>query len=155
LIQTYDWERFNSFYRDIHPAKDGPQSAALEAALQAHFGLSLDQLEKNFTVFLRQQTVQEADLTDVRLTVALYNTVRRYQQALDPSAYFLTAWLPDGSEMRQRGIVADVLRHPDSAVNQQIESLLVSADASLRAGNYSASEVQIRAANLLLDLLEN
>jgi len=155
LIQTYGWERFNSFYRDIHPAKDGSQSAALEAALQAHFSLSLDQLEKNFTVFLRQQTVPEADLTDVRLTVAFYDTVRRYQQALDPSAYFLAAWLPDGSEMRQRGIVADVLRHPDSVVNQQIESLLVSADASLRAGNYSATEAQIRAANLLLDLLGN
>lgn len=155
MIQTYGWEKYNAMYRDLHPIEGGSESQVLNAALQTHFHLSLDQLEKDFTAFLHRQNVTENDLTDVRLTVAFYDTVRRYQLALDPSAHFLTAWLTDGSDMRQRGIVADYLRHPNAAVNQRIESLLVSADASLRAGNYSASEIDIRAANLLLDLLGN
>jgi hypothetical protein len=155
MIQTYGWERYNAFYRDIHPVKSGSQSGALQAALQTHFELSLDQLEENFTSFLRQQTVQQSDRTDVHLTVAFYDTVRRYQQALDPSAYFLTAWLPDTPEMRRRGIVGDYLRHPNSGVNERIESLLIWAEASLRAGDYRAAEADIRAANLLLDLLGN
>jgi hypothetical protein len=155
MIRTYGWERYNGFYRDIHPAKSGSQADALEAALQAHFGLSLEQLEEEFTSFLRRQKVPQADLTDVHLTVAFYDTVRRYQQALDPSAYFLTAWLPDGSEMQRRGIVADYLRHPNSAVNQRVESLLIWAEAGLRTANYSTAEANMRAANLLLDLVEN
>jgi hypothetical protein len=72
---------------------------------------------------------------------------------MDPSAYFLNAWLPDASAMRQRGIVADFVRHPDSGANRQIENLLVSADVQLRAANYNAAEIDIRAINLLLDLL--
>jgi hypothetical protein len=55
--------------------------------------------------------------------------------------------------MRQRGIVADFVRHPDSAINQQVENLLVSADVQLRAANYIGAETNIRAINLLLDLL--
>ncbi len=155
MIQTYGWEDYNAFYRDLHSVQDGTDADVLDTALQAHFNLSLDQLEMEFMAFLRQQTVTEDDLADVRLTVAFYDSVRRYQLALDPSAHFLTAWLPNGDEMRQRKIVADYLRHPLSAANQRIESLLVSADANLRAGKYGAAEVDIRAANLLLDLLRN
>lgn len=154
MVQTYGWERYNAFYRDLHPL-GGSDDGVLNAGLQAHFHLSVDALEKDFIAFLGRQTVTKNDLTDVRLTVAYYDTVRRYQQALDPSAYFLTAWLPDGPDMQKRGIVADYLRHPSSAVNQRIESLLVWTDASLRASNYSAAEADIRAANVLLDLLGN
>lgn len=152
MIQTYGWEKYNAFYRDLHSQKRS-DADVLEAGLKAHFNLSLDQLETAFLAFLRQQTVTEDNLADVRLTVAFYDTVRRYQQMLDPSAYFLTAWLPDESDMQKRGIVADLLRHPQASSNRRIEALLVSADASLRAGNYSLAETQIRAANLLLDLV--
>jgi hypothetical protein len=155
MIQTYGWDKYNAFYRDLHPIQGGADTDVLNAGLEKHFSLSLDQVEKNFTAFLGRQTVTDNDLTDVRLTVAFYDTVRRYQLALDPSAHFLTAWLVDGPDMRQRGIVADYLRHPDSADNQRIESLLVSADASLRAANYGITEVDIRTANLLLDFLGN
>jgi hypothetical protein len=66
--------------------------------------------------------------------------VRRYQQMLDPSAYFLTAWLPGGEQMRQRGIVADYLRRPSTPENIAIEELLVRVDKELRAGNYTEAE---------------
>lgn len=154
MIKTYGWEKYDSFYRDLNPL-GGPNAGVLNAALEAHFNLSLDQLETNFTAWLHQQTFTENDLTDVRLTIAFYDAVRRYQQVLDPSAYFMTAWLPNGDDMRQRGIVADYLRHPVSTVDHQIESLLVSGDASLRAGDYKTSELDIRIVNMLLDVITN
>jgi hypothetical protein len=152
LISAYGRDKFNGFYRDIHPVPGGSQAAALDAAMQIHFKVSLAQLERDFTAFLRQQTVDDATRTDLRLTVAFYDTVRRYQRELVPSAYFLNAWLPDVPEMRQRGIVADLLRSPKSAINQQIETMLVSGDSSLRAGNYTTAETDIRAVNVMLDL---
>jgi hypothetical protein len=154
MVKTYGWEKYNAFYRDLNPL-GGPNAGVLNAGLKAHFNLSLDQLETNFIAWLHQQTVTENDLTDVRLTISFYDAVRRYQQVLDPSAYFMTAWLPDGDDMRERGIVADYLRHPISTIDRQIESLLVSADASLRAGDYKNAELDIRIVNMLLDVITN
>lgn len=91
---------------------------------------------------------------DVGLTVSFYDTVRRYQQVLDPSAYFLTAWLPEGKQMRERGIVADYLRHPQQPENQAIEDLLLQADKELRAGKYLEAKKILSAANDLLDEIE-
>ncbi len=151
LVETYGWERFDAFYRDIHPAPEGTQSAALEAALQVHFGLDLDSLESAFLDFLRSQTVDDSHRADLRLTVAFYDTLRHYQQRYDPSAHFLTAWLPDIPAMRQRGIVADLLRRPREPVNLQIEKLLIAADRDLRAGEYEQAEVRLREVLALLE----
>ena len=154
LITTYGRDGFNDFYRNNHAQKSGSQADALDSALQAHLGLSLDQLDQNFTAYLRQQPTDATARTDMRLTVAFYDTVRRYQRELDPSAYFLNTWLPDVGAMRQRGIVADFLRHPDGLVNRQIEALLVSGDAALRAADYPAVENKINTVNLLLNLFQ-
>lgn len=168
MVETYGWEAFNSFYRDMRPQPSGKQSDAMEAALQAHFGISLDQLEAQWQDSLRALrqpppagTAQDGAIhpdsaarQDVVLTVQFYDTVRRYQQMFDPSAYFRTAWLPDGEEMRKQGITADFLRHPAGAVNIDLETLLVQADASLRAGDYASTQEKIEAAQLMLDRLE-
>jgi hypothetical protein len=151
LVETYGWERFDAFYRDIHPAPQATQSAALEAALDVHFGLDLDSLEAAFLDFLRAQPIDDSHRADLRLTVAFYDTLRHYQQRYDPSAYFLTAWLPDIPTMRQRGIVADLLRRPREPVNAQIEWLLIAADQDLRAGHYAQAESRLRA---VMELLE-
>ena len=91
---------------------------------------------------------------DVMLTVSYYEAVRQYQRLLDPSAYFLTAWLPDGEEMRQRGIVADYLRRPSTRQNLIIEELLIEADRQLRAGNYLAAEKALGQVQRELDLVQ-
>jgi hypothetical protein len=155
LIQTYGWEAFNDFYRHIHPASDGKQSSAINGALQERFGLTFDQLEQNFLAFLRQQTVSDAVREDLRLSIQFYDTVRRYQRMLDASAYYLTAWLPDGVTMRERGIVADYLRHPESAFSVGLETLLVDADRDLRASRYVEMGKLLEAVNATLDLLDN
>lgn len=154
LVNTFGWKPFESFYRDIHPHPSGRQSQAIDAALQSHFGLTLTQLEARFLSSLHRQQVNPDMYDDIRLTVYYYDTVRRYQQLLDPSAYFLTAWLPDAGQMRQRGIVADYLRHPEAPENIALEAMLVEADGDLRAGNYVKAEKTLAQVNDALDQLE-
>ncbi len=153
LVDSYGYERFNTFYRNINAADSHSPSKALDLAWRQHFGTSFEQMEAGFIAYLQAQPYTTTDRSDIYLTVAFYDTVRRYQQAHDPSAYFLTAWLPDINEMRRRDIVADLLRHPDSPINVQVENLLTATDAALRAGNYSLAETNLRATNALLDML--
>jgi hypothetical protein len=90
---------------------------------------------------------------DVVQTVRFYATVRRYQVMFDSSAYFQTAWLPDETQMREKGIVADYLRHPDGPMSRYLETLLVQADASLRAGNYGLAGHILGVVNSLLNVV--
>jgi hypothetical protein len=144
MVQTWGWTRFNNFYRQIEPPAPGKTpSQAVDAALQASLGLSLAQLEADFLAALGRERLTPALLGDVRLTVAYYDAVRLYQQQLDPSAYFMTAWLADGKEMRRRGLTADFLRHPQAPLNIEIESLLLSANALYLVGDYEAAEATL------------
>jgi hypothetical protein len=137
MVGRWGIDAFYQFYRDIHLVQgNNSQAAAINAALLQHFQLTLGELENEFLRYLREQPVEPRWEEDVRLSVRFYDTVRRYQQALDPSAYYLTAWLLDSQQMRERGIVADYLRHPSAPENVALETLLVAADGRLRAGDY-------------------
>lgn len=160
MVETWGWEAFSQFYRDIHPAPEstgefqdqlGPQGLAMDAALQDHFGLALQELEERFLDALRQEKLTSDLVDDIRLTVKFYETMRRYQQYLDHSAYFLTAWVPDRKQMRQRGIVAEYLRHPSQPENLVLERRLVVAGAALRSGEYRTVEHLLAEVNALLD----
>lgn len=153
LVDSFGWEAFNSFYRDIHPVPSGLQSDAIDAALQKHFSMTLDQLEADFLDYLQAQPLDLTNIEDLRLTVQFYDTVRRYQQMFDPSAYFETAWLADAVVMRQKNITADYLRKPDGILNQYLEEILVQADSSLRSGDYSGTEQTLKTLNVMLDIL--
>lgn len=155
LVETWGWENFSTFYRDIHAAPDeGSQSIAMEIALQKHFNLSLGALERRFLETLKSQPTSPESIQDVRLTVNYYDTLRRYQQSLDPSAYFLNAWILNGVEMRQRGLIADYMRHPSEINNLVLEIMLQAAGGNLRSANYSELEYLVSAINLVLDALD-
>jgi hypothetical protein len=151
MVKTWGWQPFSSFYRDIHPGNNLSQSAAMERALQAHFGLTLDELEARFIQALRAELVTVSQVDDLQLTVDYYDSVRRYQRLLDPSAYFLYAWLPEPAQMRQRGIVADFLRRPSAPLNQSLETLLGSADQALLAEEYPLAYQLLNSINQVLD----
>jgi hypothetical protein len=153
LIDTYGWDAFNEFYRTIPAPESRTVSAAMDTALQDHFGLSFADLETAYLAYLQSQPFTQDVRTDLQLTVAFFDTVRRYQEALDPSAYFLTAWLPDGSVMRQRGIVADFLRHPEGWDNRLLESLLIRSNRELFSGDYIDTERTLRWTNWLLNII--
>ena len=154
MVNTWGWQAYSAFYRDIHAIPNGTQSDALDAALQAHFELSLEELEANFLAMLRDQEITHETEDDVRLTVDLLDTMRRYQQNLDPSAYFLTAWLPNGPLMREKGLVADLLRRPSTNENIAIEALIVAAHEAMNTADYAFVEDALKAVNAVLDAIE-
>jgi len=155
MVDTWGWDAFSDFYWDVQPDPNGSQVSALETALQEHFGLSLSALEELFLDELLRQDVTPEHIEDVRLTVAFYDSVRRYQEQMDPSAYFLTAWLMDLKEMQKRGIVADYLRRPMATVNLVMEELLVDANQYLVSGEYVAAEQALEILAKALDVQED
>ncbi len=155
LIDSYGWEAFSNLYRDIHREQRDKHSDAIDKALRLHFGISFSELENRFLKMLRATEVTQDHIEDIRLTVEFYDTVRRYQKILDPSAYFLTAWFPDAPAMRQYGIVADLLRHPSELENIALEALLVSADEHLDAADYPEADLVIDAVNIVLEAFDS
>ena len=154
MVDRYGWDAFNNFYRDIHPHPSERQSKAIGKALQAHFGITLQQMESLFKSHLQSIRINPDMQADLILTIEYYDAVRRYQQLLDRSAYFLTAWLPAGEEMRERGIVADYMRRPEYPQNLEIVDLLVGVDRQIRMGNYLEAERALRQVNRTLDRVE-
>ena len=159
MVDTWGWTAFSGFYRDIHPlenptaqpaGRDFSQARAVEAALQRHFGLTLAQLEARFLQTVNDAPVRPQDVEDVSLTIRFYDSVRRYQLILDPSAYFLNAWLPDTEQMRQHRIVADVLRNPTGPRNSALETMLITAHAYLKQGRYAQVQRLLDAIDLVL-----
>ncbi len=101
MVNTYGLDAFLSFYRDMHNRQGESQSDSIDAALQVHYSISFNKLEQDFLAALKNETDAQAWMNDVNLTVDFYDTMRRYQQLLDPSAYFRTAWLMDNKTMRE------------------------------------------------------
>jgi hypothetical protein len=153
LVETYGWDAFNEFYKTNPAPNNQTDSSVMDIALQDHFGISFAGLETAFLSSLRTQSVPEEVRTDLQLTVTFFDTVRRYQETFDPSAYFLTAWLPDNVVMRQRGIVADFLRHPERWENRLIEPLLIRSQKELFSRNYKSSQSTLRWINVVLNLI--
>jgi hypothetical protein len=155
MSETWGFAEFEDFYRSIIADPENPAvSAAIDRALNRDFGVSLAALDTDFQAYLAAQPFDPDAAEDVRLSVAFFDTVRRYQQAFDPSAYFLTAWLLDIDELLEDGITADYVRHPAEPENLALETLLVAADQALRAGDFEATEELLETVNLVLDGVE-
>lgn len=148
LVQTRGWEAFKAFYASFPEAPS--DSAMLDNALRLNFGQSLTEVESEWLDHLRALPPDPAQLADLRDTVAFYDTVRRYQQLVDPSAHYVTAWLPDVKQMRERGIVADYLRHPTAPENIAPETMMVEAASALAAGDFARAEWLIASVNSIL-----
>jgi hypothetical protein len=151
MIDTWGWDGFFTFYRDIQPHPSESQAQAIDLALLKHFEVSFVELEQMFLEELRRQEVTVGDIQDVRLTVEYYDSVRRYQQELDSSAYFMTAWLVDRRVMQERGIVADYVRRPMAPENVLLEEMLVEAHRHLVNGDYAAANLALEYVNAELD----
>jgi hypothetical protein len=95
--------------------------------------------------------VSQKNVDDLRLSIELYDTLRRYQELNDPGAHFLNAWLPDVKEARRRGIVADFVRHPNTPEDIALETMLVEAARALEAGDFAQTEKLLASVNAVLD----
>jgi hypothetical protein len=150
MVNTYGWEAFSTFYRDIHKNQDQSESDAIDAALKVHFSISFAQLEQNFRTALSQEQDTLTWVDDVRLTVTYFDIMRRYQQLFDPSAYFRTAWLLDNKTMRERSIVADYLRHPHTPQNLALETLFITAGQQMSSKQFTDASQTLEEINSVL-----
>ncbi|MBI3359986.1 MAG: hypothetical protein HY023_02635 [Chloroflexi bacterium] len=148
LVKTYGWDAFKTFYGSFRQAPS--DSAMLDGALQLNFGKNLAAIESDWLARLRAVPTDSAQIADLRDSVAFYDTVRRYQQLMDPSAFYADAWLPDTEQMRERGIVADYVRHPDAPENVALETMLVEASGAIAAGDFARAEWLIASVNAVL-----
>jgi hypothetical protein len=149
LVERDGWETFVQMYASFQSAPS--DAAMLDAGLRANYGLTLAEMETEWLDYLRGLPPLPDQVEDLRLSVVLFDTLRRYQQALDPAGYFLTAWLPDGQRGRERGIVADFVRQPDGADNVALEAMLDAAGWALQAGEFVQAEEMLGAVNQALD----
>jgi hypothetical protein len=152
LIDNYGWSTFRAFYADVTgDDADGVESAALDLNLQQYYGKTLAQMEAEWLDYLQRHSPTQATVEDLAATIRYYSLMRRYQMMYDPTAYFLTAWLPQPDEVRQSGNVADLTRHPQSEMNVALEVMLHSADTALRKGDYNLANVVLDSIGRILD----
>lgn len=151
MVQRWGWDAFAALYWGLDPAwGDGP-AAILNAGLQRYLGVDLVTLNADFEAHLRAQPHAAQWIDDVRLTVELYDALRRYQRLMDPSAYYGTAWLPDLERMQQVGAVADAVRGPFTVAHGTVELLLQEAQVALAAAEYARVAQNLAAVHALLD----
>ncbi|MCO5196551.1 MAG: hypothetical protein M9941_02105 [Anaerolineae bacterium] len=136
LVDTYGWQRVRFFYGDLEPVDNSTIAQTMSASMQTHFGKTLQQLENDWLIHLRNQPRDPNALNDLLLTIQYYDTMRLYQQTYDPTAYFLTAWLPTPEVLTERDQTAELARHPTTEMNIWLETMLVAANTALQEGRY-------------------
>ena len=151
LIDTYSWPQFKQFYADVTVDDAPTMSQAIDLNMQQYFGLTLAQAEANWLTYLAGLPEDQAALLDLQTTIRHFNVMRRYQQFYDPTAYFLTAWLPYPGSLQTEGNPADLTRHPQAEINVTLEVMLQAADTALRVGDYNKANVLLDSVTRVLD----
>lgn len=148
LIGRSDWNTFKSFYSDVSSDDGATLAEAVDVNLQRYYGASLAQIEAEWLASLQSTPPDPAALEDLRATIRYYNVARRYQELFDPTAHYLSAWLPHPTQVREFGNPADLNRRPEEEINVTLEVMLTAADTALRGGDYAR-------ANVILDSIDN
>lgn len=151
LIDTYGWPLFKQFYADVTAQDAATMSLAVDLNLQQYFGVTLAQAEANWMAYLGSLPEDREVLIDLQTTIRYYNVMRRYQRFYDPTAYFLTAWLPYPGALQTDGNPADLTRHPQDEINVTLEVMLQAADTALRAGDHNKANVLLDSITRVLD----
>lgn len=151
LIKTYGWPQFRAFYSDVTHDDADTLAQAVDVNLQKYFGTTLAQVEADWLAYLADLPEDDRSEVDLQTTIRYYDIMRQYQRAYDPTAYFLTAWLPYPQALRETGNPADLTRHPEDDVNVALELMLQDADTTLRAGDYNRASVLLDSVSRVLD----
>ncbi len=153
LDLLWGWEAFIDFYFNLPEGES--DSEIISAALQASFGIPLDELEAEFIASLGSLERDPQVEADVRLTVDTYEMLRRYQTLAIPSAHFRTAWWPPVRQMREAGIVGDYAYREKAPVNLVIENLFIEAHAALDANQGTQAETALEKIDEILSRVED
>ena len=150
LVQRNGFRTFVELYDGMRRQTGESDADMIDREMRAVYGIGLAELEREWQTYLRTLTVGD-ETRDVIDTISFYDTVRRYQRALDPSAYFMTAWMPDLPQAFSRGLVADFMRHPRAPENIALETMLIGAHDALMAREYGRVENLLASIKAVLD----
>lgn len=148
MVAEYGWDDYRDFYSEVDLA--GEHGVSFEDGLNKVYGIDSSQLENGFIELMQLERKDETSKNDLKLTIELFDSLRLYQQKLNPSTYFVTAWLPDGASMREKGIVADFLRSRNGLDEKLVEYLLRTSSRMISEKDYKHAEWIISFVNLLL-----
>ncbi len=135
IIETYGIDKMWEFLAsDDNPQDDQPGS--LEAALQATFGMSLQDFDRDFQAWLERQEPGE-QLEDLRLTIELQDLRRQYQETYVPPPLFL---LGEASKAADPDYLPIVIREAGAPANVAIELIIANGQQAIIDGDYSTAE---------------
>ncbi len=147
LVDQFGYATFREFYADTNANDAAADAEALDQNLQTYYGSSLAELETEWLSYLGALVIDQTDIDDLNTTIRYYEVMREYQQAYDPTAHFLSAWLPSPLDVQAHGNPADLIRHPQQEINVTLEVMLKNAESALNAFDH------VRA-NVILDSIE-
>lgn len=151
LVEQQGWQIFKAFYSDV-TANDAPTlSEAVDLNLQIYYGRTLAEIEQDWLAYLQQKPASKDDLLDLQTTLRYYDMMRRYQLVYDPTAHFLTAWLPYPEDVVAKGNPADFTRRPQDEINVVLEVMFQSVDGALREADYNHASVLLNSIERVMD----
>ena len=151
LSASYGFDKVLELYSNTQHRAGKTAADSLSDDLVIYFGKTLEQLEADWQLYLQSVPRRAEDALDLTLTIAYYDLMREYQQAYDPTAYYLYAWLPYPDALREQKLTADLTRHPEQPINVALEAMLESADIALRNGELARTRVLLDSVQRVLD----
>jgi hypothetical protein len=152
LVEIWGWEDFLDFYFTLE--EEGSDSATISSALENKTGMDLNQLENAFITYLDTLDPENAVISDVHLTIEVYDMIRRYQTALIPSAHFRTAWWPPIDRVLEMGITGDYDQREKAPLNILIENQLLDIQQAFSTQDYQRIEEHLDTIDAYLDIIE-
>lgn len=153
LVERWGWEEYIDFYFNL--PEGNRDSQIISKGLMSHFGMDLAEIEEDFSATLEALEPGKSVLEDVRLTIEIYDTLRRYQSLVIPSAHFRTAWWPPLDPMLDNNIVGDYAYREKSPFNVIVESKFIEMHTQHQAKNYKAVEKIRTEIEVILDSVQD
>jgi hypothetical protein len=151
LIDRGGWNTFKNFYSDVNLEGGLTPAESLDMNLQRYYGATLAALEAEWLAVLQSNPPRPEAVADLATTIRYYDVARHYQETYDPTAHFLSAWLPHPQQVREFGNPADLTRRPREEINITLEVMLTVADTALRNGDYQRAIVVLDSIQNILD----
>jgi hypothetical protein len=151
LAETFGWPQVRDYYAAVSYDDGHSLTEAVSVSMERHFGRSLAEIEADWLAYLGQQPRNLEAITALEAGLRFYETMRSYQAAYDPTAYYLYAWLPTPSEAQKRGATADLSRRPATTTNIALETMLQASAEAMLSGNFERFEALISAIQRVMD----
>ena len=152
LTDAWGWEAFLDFYFNLEEGQSALDT--ISAGLEEWTGMDLGQLEDQLLSYLNSLEPDENVISDVRLTIEVYDMIRRYQTGVIPSAHYQTAWWPPIERMLEMGITEDYGQGEKSPLNIIIENRFIRIQEAFAMENYERIQDELDKIGHYLDIIE-